>query len=119
MRSTIAFLSAEIRTAASTTPVTSYVGAPAHCDWCRLRQLCLPAGLAPQAVRLFGSLFSKRVRMRRRESLYRSADPFDAVYAIRLGTFKSVSPKCSHEINSRSEFQVLLRLEYRSAQDIS
>ena len=30
-----------------------------------------------------------------------------------------MSPKCSHEINSRSEFQVLLRLEYRSAQDIS
>ena len=30
-----------------------------------------------------------------------------------------MSPQCSHEINSRSEFQVLLRLEYRSAQDIS
>jgi CRP/FNR family transcriptional regulator, anaerobic regulatory protein len=89
MTSTIAFFSAETRTGVSTAPTLCF-GSAAHCERCRLRELCLPAGLTPQAIRLFGSLFSKRVRMRRRESLYRSADPFDAVYAIRLGTFKTL-----------------------------
>jgi len=89
MGSTIAFVSAKIGTAAFTAPFASYVGAAAHCEWCGLRELCLPACLAPHAVRLFERVISNRMRVKRRDSLYRPGDLFTAVYAIRVGTFKT------------------------------
>ena len=89
MGSTIAFVSAKIGTAAFTAPFASYVGAAAHCECCGLRERCLPAGLAPHAVRLFERVISNRMRVKRRDSLYRPGDLFTAVYAIRVGTFKT------------------------------
>jgi CRP-like cAMP-binding protein len=54
-----------------------------------MRELCLPVGLEPDAVRQLDQIISSRTRVRKRESLYRPGDLFRAVYAIRLGTFKT------------------------------
>ena len=61
-----------------------------HCSSCSVRELCLPVGLQPDAMRQLDGMISHRTRIRKRESLYRPGDPFHAVYAIRLGTFKTV-----------------------------
>jgi len=61
----------------------------AHCASCSMRELCLPVGLEPDAVRQLDQIISSRTRVRKRESLYRPGDLFRAVYAIRLGTFKT------------------------------
>jgi CRP/FNR family transcriptional regulator len=61
----------------------------AHCASCSVRELCLPAGIEPDAVRQLDEIISHRTRVRKRESLYRPGDLFRAVYAIRLGTFKT------------------------------
>ena len=62
----------------------------AHCASCSMRELCLPVGLEPDAMRQLDKIISNRTRVRKRESLYRPGDIFLAVYAIRLGTFKTV-----------------------------
>ena len=62
----------------------------AHCASCSMRELCLPAGLEPDDVRELDAIITKRTRVRKRESLYRPGDPFHSVYAIRLGTFKTI-----------------------------
>jgi len=61
-----------------------------HCASCSVRELCLPVGLGPDAMRQLDKIISHRTRIRKRESLYRPGDPFRAVYAVRLGTFKTV-----------------------------
>jgi len=61
-----------------------------HCASCSVRELCLPVGLEPEAVRQLDKIISNRTRVRKRESLYRPGDLFHAVYAIRLGTFKTI-----------------------------
>jgi CRP/FNR family transcriptional regulator len=62
----------------------------AHCASCSLRELCLPVGLEPEAMRQLDDLISSRSRIRKRDKLYRPGDPFFALYAIRLGTFKTL-----------------------------
>ena len=61
-----------------------------HCASCSLRELCLPVGLEPDDMRRFDQSVSKRTAIKRRDSLYRPGDPFTALYAIRLGTFKTL-----------------------------
>jgi CRP/FNR family transcriptional regulator, anaerobic regulatory protein len=62
----------------------------AHCGDCGSRDLCLPAGLSPEGIRQVDGVVANRVRVRKRESLYRAGEPFAALYAIRLGTFKTL-----------------------------
>lgn len=57
---------------------------------CSLRELCLPVGLERESVRLLDHIVPNRTRVKRRDSLYRPGDAFDSVYAIRLGTFKTL-----------------------------
>lgn len=54
-----------------------------------VRGSCLPAGLEADALRELDSLFGIQVRVRKREVLYRAGEAFTALYAIRLGTFKT------------------------------
>lgn len=61
-----------------------------HCACCSVRRLCLPVGLEADAVRQLDQLAFKRNRVKKGESLYRHGDPFAALYAIRLGTFKTM-----------------------------
>jgi CRP/FNR family transcriptional regulator len=62
----------------------------AHCTSCAMRGLCLPLGLEPEALRRLDELITVRMRIKRKDTLYRPGDRFSAVYAIRLGTFKTL-----------------------------
>jgi CRP/FNR family transcriptional regulator, anaerobic regulatory protein len=62
----------------------------AHCPTCSMRGLCLTAGLEPDAMRRLDQIVSVRARVKKRDKLYRPGDSFSALYAIRLGTFKTV-----------------------------
>jgi CRP/FNR family transcriptional regulator len=53
-------------------------------------EFCLPAGLPPEDMERLDALISYRVRIRKRASLYRPGERFCALYAIRLGTFKTL-----------------------------
>ena len=61
-----------------------------HCTVCTLRGLCLPAGLDEDAVDRLDAAIRVRLRVKRKETLYRPGDRFTALYAIRLGTFKTL-----------------------------
>jgi CRP/FNR family transcriptional regulator len=61
-----------------------------HCASCAVRDLCLPLGLSAGEMHRLDGLIAGHVRVRRRASLYRQGEPFSALYAIRLGTFKTV-----------------------------
>jgi CRP/FNR family transcriptional regulator len=70
--------------------VIAYSDLHAHCTSCALRELCLPAGLAQEALRQLDEIADTHRRVAKRNSLFRPGDPFVALYAIRLGTFKTV-----------------------------
>ena len=70
--------------------VDSYCDHREHCDSCCLRELCLPVGLERESIRLLDRIVPHRARVKRRDSLYRPGDAFSSVYAIRLGTFKTL-----------------------------
>jgi CRP/FNR family transcriptional regulator len=60
------------------------------CASCHVRSLCLPPPLDGEGVRKLDALIHLRMRVKRRATLYRPGDRFSALYAIRLGTFKTV-----------------------------
>jgi CRP/FNR family transcriptional regulator len=62
----------------------------AHCASCAMRGLCLPLGLDADAVERLDELITDRMRVKRKDTLYRPGDRFSAIYAIRLGTFKTL-----------------------------
>lgn len=70
--------------------VISFHEFTAHCASCSLRELCLPVGLEPDEMRQLDNLIGARTRVMKRDTLYRPGDPFTALYAIRLGTFKTL-----------------------------
>ena len=59
------------------------------CSQCNLRELCLPFGLDNKEVDLLDELVGSRRKVKRQQHLYRSGDPFEVIYAIRAGSFKT------------------------------
>ncbi|MGB7183502.1 MAG: fumarate/nitrate reduction transcriptional regulator Fnr [Burkholderiaceae bacterium] len=59
------------------------------CATCSLHDLCVPSGMSQQELAELDELVANRVRIRRGESLFRVGDPFENLYAIRVGSFKS------------------------------
>ncbi len=59
------------------------------CSSCNLRELCLPYGLNLEELERLDDLVSTRRRIKRGDHLYRAGEPFDAIYAIRSGFFKT------------------------------
>ena len=59
------------------------------CSNCNLRELCLPLGLNADELAKLDEMVSLRRRLKRGEHLYRSGQPFDSIYAIRSGFFKT------------------------------
>jgi len=51
----------------------------------------MPAGLDRDAVERLDAAIHLRLRVKRKDTLYRPGDRFTALYAIRLGTFKTVA----------------------------
>jgi len=61
---------------------------PTLCSTCNLRELCLPCGLSGLDVERIDELIYTRKRVRRGETLYRTGDKFNSLYAVRSGFFK-------------------------------
>jgi CRP/FNR family transcriptional regulator len=72
----------------SVVPITA-VEIKTACSQCNLRELCLPLGLDPREVNQLDELVGSRRKIKRQQHLYRSGDPFEAIYAIRAGSFKT------------------------------
>ena len=61
----------------------------AACSQCNLRELCLPYGLSDTEIEAIESMVGGRRRVKRQQHLYRAGEPFEAIYAIRSGFFKT------------------------------
>jgi len=72
----------------SVVPITA-VEIKTACSHCNLRELCLPFGLDPGEINQLDELVGSRRKIKRQQHLYRSGDPFEAIYAIRAGSFKT------------------------------
>jgi CRP/FNR family transcriptional regulator len=59
------------------------------CSSCNLRELCLPVDLDGREMQRLDALTSIKHTFRRGEYLYRSGEPFRALFAIRTGFFKT------------------------------
>lgn len=59
------------------------------CSSCNLRELCLPVGLSSVQLDALDTLVATRRSIARGETLFRSGDVFDALYAVRTGFFKT------------------------------
>jgi CRP/FNR family transcriptional regulator len=59
------------------------------CTNCSLRELCLPMGVSPADMARIDDLVAQRRTLHRGELLFRIGDPFEAVYAVRTGFFKT------------------------------
>lgn len=59
------------------------------CSNCNLRELCLPVGLNSDDMARIDTLVATRRKLARGESLFRNGERFSALYAIRVGFFKT------------------------------
>ncbi len=73
-------------TARSTSAVTKF---RTRCATCNLRELCLPCGLQANDMARLDEVVYTRKRVKRGETLYRSGDTFESLYAVRSGFLKS------------------------------
>jgi len=72
-----------------TTPDLSLATIKTACSSCNLRELCLPVGLSEEEMERLNKLVNVRKRVKRGEHLYRAGQPFEVIYAIRSGFFKT------------------------------
>ena len=77
---------------ATTRPALRDVGRQSmSCLGCSLRKICMPLDIdEPDAKALFEQLITTRIRLRKGDVLFRAGDRFTALYAIRLGSCKTV-----------------------------
>jgi CRP/FNR family transcriptional regulator len=59
------------------------------CSSCNLRELCLPVGLTGHELERLDKLVATRRSVRRGETLFRAGEPFQLLYAVRTGFFKT------------------------------
>ena len=59
------------------------------CSQCNLLELCLPFGMDNQDLHRLDDLINTRKKIKRQQPLYRAGDPFESIYAIRTGSFKT------------------------------
>ncbi|MCP1118981.1 helix-turn-helix domain-containing protein [Robbsia andropogonis] len=61
-----------------------------RCSNCAMRNICMPEGLDANAYAKLDAVICTSRRVRRGEALYRSGEAFHNLYAVRLGSFKTV-----------------------------
>ncbi len=71
------------------TPVGFHSQLKVACSACNLRELCVPGGISHEALEQLDALVATRRRMKRGEALFRAGDPFQSLYAVRSGFFKT------------------------------
>ena len=60
------------------------------CSSCNLREICLPLGLTrPELEQISARLIAGRRKVPTGDNLYRAGDPFDSLYAVWTGFFKT------------------------------
>jgi CRP/FNR family transcriptional regulator len=65
------------------------------CTQCGVRSMCLPCRPSAEGESSFEEFAYARRRVRRGQKLFRSGEPFSALYAIRAGSFKT---RVAHEV---------------------
>ena len=61
------------------------------CSACPVQARCVPAGFTAGLMHEFEQLIRSQVRVGKGKTLYRMGDKFEALYAIRSGSFKTVA----------------------------
>lgn len=61
----------------------------AACSQCSLHELCLAEGLGDTDLARIDEIVQKRQRVLRHQKLFSTGDPFNAIYAVRSGFFKT------------------------------
>ncbi len=61
-----------------------------RCVTCSMRSACVPQALNAHDLMRFDSIVSVTRPVKRGEAIYRANDPFQSIYAIRAGSFKTV-----------------------------
>nr|WP_244222856.1 helix-turn-helix domain-containing protein [Cupriavidus lacunae] len=68
--------------------------APSHartrCATCMMRSICMAASLEASEVARLDNVVQSWRSVRQGERLYRAGDPFRSIYAVRVGSFKTV-----------------------------
>jgi CRP/FNR family transcriptional regulator, anaerobic regulatory protein len=59
------------------------------CSNCNLRELCLPVGMSTTELDRLDTLVGQRRTVARGDTLFRSGDSFQSLYAVRTGFFKT------------------------------
>jgi CRP/FNR family transcriptional regulator, anaerobic regulatory protein len=59
------------------------------CSSCNLRELCLPVGLSKPDLEQLDTLVATRRNVERGDTLFRTGDAFQSLYAVRTGFFKT------------------------------
>ncbi len=59
------------------------------CSSCSLQELCLPVGLTRNEIAHLDNLVKRKRQIKRGEHLYRANTPFEALFAVRNGFFKT------------------------------
>ncbi len=59
------------------------------CSSCNLRELCLPVGLSQSDLDQLDNLVATRRNVSRGDTLFRTGDSFQSLYAVRTGFFKT------------------------------
>lgn len=72
----------------ATVPIT-IADIKATCAQCNLLELCLPFGMSETEINRLDELVGARRKVKRNQHLYRSGEGFEAIYAIRTGSFKT------------------------------
>jgi len=61
-----------------------------QCSNCATRNICMPSGLSATEFAQIDATICTSRKVMRGEALYRSGDPFQSIYTIKAGTFKTV-----------------------------
>jgi CRP/FNR family transcriptional regulator len=59
------------------------------CSSCNLRELCLPLGMSTEQMLKLDSLITNRRTISRGDTLFRSGEDFQSLFAVRTGFFKT------------------------------
>ena len=62
----------------------------ARCSGCSMRGVCMPADLTASQFAQLDSIICATRPVQRGDALYRTNDEFESIYAVRLGSFKTV-----------------------------
>ncbi|MDP9649837.1 fumarate/nitrate reduction transcriptional regulator Fnr [Paraburkholderia caledonica] len=61
-----------------------------RCSSCSMRPMCMPQSLTPEELQRIEALICPSRTIRQGETIFRANDPFESIYAVRAGSFKTV-----------------------------